>query len=115
MDTKRFHTADVTGGDRFNQIFGQSIHRGYLVTFVRHNHVMFAAFDTGIQRVFLLTHQLAEIKTVDTELVEAWHDPSKHFVDVVTFGDNNQLATECVQESVRGYPLSYRHVTVDVA
>ena len=75
----------------------------------------FATFDTGIQRIFLLTHQPAEIRTIGTELVEAWHDPSKHFVNVVTFGDNSQLAMECAQESVRGYLLSCQHVTADVA
>ena len=52
---------------------------------------------------------------VGTELVEARHDPSEHFVNVITFGDYSQLAVESTQESVRRNLFATQHVTTDVA
>ena len=101
VDTQSFHAVDVSGNDCFNQEFRQNVHREHFVVFAGHNHVAFASLDTGIEHIlFLIPHQPAEIRTVHAELIETWHNPSQHFVDVVAFGNHGQLTVESTEESV---------------
>ena len=75
----------------------------------------FASLDTGIEHILLLIpHQPAEIRAVDAELIETGHDPSQHFVDVVTFGNHCELAVESAQESVRLHLFACQHIAADV-
>ena len=75
----------------------------------------FATLDAGIDHIFFLAHQPTEIRTVDTELIEARHNPTQHFVDFISFGDYGELAVESAEETVGGNLLACQHVAADVA
>src|SRR5699024_10045336 len=115
VDTQSLHTVDVTCNDCFHQVFGEDVHWEYAVVFVGHNHVTFATLDTGIYHIFLLTHQPAEVRAVDAELIETRHNPTQHFMDFISFGNNGQLAVERAEEAVRRNFLTGQHVAADVA
>ena len=64
---------------------------------------------------FLLTHHPAEIRTAGTEIIETWHNPTQHFVNVASFRNYSQLAVESSQITVGRNLLTGQHVTADVA
>ena len=75
----------------------------------------FTTLDTGIYHIFLLAHQPAEVRAVDAELIETRHNPTQHFMDFISFGNNGQLAVERAEEAVRRNFLTGQHVAADVA
>ena len=82
---------------------------------IGHDHVAFATFDTGIQCVFLVTAQPAEITAVGTVLIGTRHDKAQEFVPVIPFGDHSKTCSVRTQESVWLHQSSGQHVTVNVA
>ena len=75
----------------------------------------FTTLDTGVNYIFFLAHQPAEIRAVDTELIETRHNPTQHFVDFISFGNYGQLAVESAEEAVGRNLLARQHITADVA
>ena len=65
----------------------------YFVILAGHDHVAFATFDTGIQCVFLVTAQPAEITAVGTVLIGTRHDKAQEFVPVIPFGNHSKTCS----------------------
>ena len=68
----------------------------------------FILINAILGRLYRLKHakedvykRQAEVRAVDAELLETRHNPTQHFMDFISFGNNGQLAVEremCIRD-----------------
>jgi len=74
--------------------------------------VTLATLHTGIQCVLLLAQQPAEVAAAGAVLVEAGHNPTQHFVYIVTLGDNGQLRSMSAHKALERALVAGQHVAI---